>query len=605
MVEFQYGGKGGKRFKLVESNELVVRTQRGTALPITPLSLESRKLLTKFETVFDSKCPGVEVMKPREGHTVALRDNARKVLKDEQEIKFAGRALIDPQSKRPVIYTENLFVKFHDKESVASCKKLLDQMKLTIKRPLKYAKNSFFVAAADGTGQAIFEIADELLDKNLVEYCHPELIREKGKKAIYSKQWHLKRTTINQTVIDQHANVEKAWKFTEGDGIIIAIIDDGVDIYHEEFATQGKIIAPYDATSGDKDPRPVGVDSNHGTAVAGVACANGKFKASGTAPKSKLMPIRLASDLGSQDEADAFMWAADHGADVISCSWGPMDGEYWNPNDPAHTQFVPLPDSTKLAIDYALLNGRKKKGCVVLFAAGNGNESVEYDGYASYDRLIAVAACNDTGTRSVYSDYGKSVWCTFPSNDLLDNTLTTGIWTIDRTGKGGYNPGSTKLGDAEGKYTNSFGGTSSATPGTAGVVALMLAVNPTLTPIQVKDILKQTCDQIDRAGGRYNADGHSDWYGYGRVNAAAAVEMASKMPGAKNKSKPSKSKAKASKSKKATSKSKSKTTSTTHRKSKVGRATGKKKTAGARHTLKKKQTARARSPKPKSSKKKR
>ena len=604
MVGFQYGGKNGKRYKLVESSELVVRTERGTALPITPLSTRSRLLLTKFETSYDSKCPGIKVLRPKDGPDTSLRDDARKLLKNEQEIRFAGRVLAEPQSKRPVIYTENIFVKFHNKEKAADCKRLLERMKLTIKRPLHYAKNSYFVAAEEGIGQKIFDLADDLLNDSLVEFCHPELVREKGKKAVYPKQWHLKKTTINQRVINQHANLEKAWKITRGDGIVIAVIDDGVDIDHEEFATAGKIVFPYDATTGDKDPRPAGFDSNHGTAVAGVACANGRHKASGTAPGAKLMPIRLASDLGSQDEADAFIWAADHGADVISCSWGPRDGDYSDPNDPTHTQLVPLPDSTRLAIDFALKNGRSKKGCVVLFAAGNGNESIEYDGYASYDPVVAVAACNDTGTRSVYSDYGKSVWCSFPSNDLLDTTLTTGIWTIDRTGKVGYNHGSSELGDAEGKYTNSFGGTSSATPGAAGVVALLLAVNPTLTPTQIKDIFEQTCDQIDKAGGKYDANGHSKWYGYGRINAAAAVALAKKMPGAKKKTKTSKPNAKTGSAKKATPK---KIKAATHKGRKVSRTSVAKKTKKAihsKHKASKTATASSKSPKPNSSRSK-
>ena len=86
----------------------------------------------------------------------------------------------------------------------------------------------------------------------------------------------------------------------------------------------------------------------------------GNLGASGVAPGAKLMSIRLASGLGSQAEADAFVWAAQNGADVISCSWGPADGEWWNPNDPVHNQVVPLPDSTRLAIDFAINQGRNR-----------------------------------------------------------------------------------------------------------------------------------------------------------------------------------------------------------------------------------------------------
>jgi len=150
------------------------------------------------------------------------------------------------------------------------------------------------------------------------------------------------------------------------------------------------------------------------------------------------MPLRMVSGLGSQDEADAFAWAADHGADVISCSWGPVDGRWWDPDDPRHDQVVLLPDSTRLAIDYAVANGRGGKGCPITWAAGNGNEDVGNDGYASYEDVIAVAACNDRGEKSAYSDYGDAVWCCFPSSHG-EPSVTPGIWTTDRSGIEGYN----------------------------------------------------------------------------------------------------------------------------------------------------------------------
>ena len=92
-----------------------------------------------------------------------------------------------------------------------------------------------------------------------------------------------------------------------------------------------------------------------------------------------------------------------------------------------HNQVVLLPDSTRLAIDYAIRNG---KGCVTLFAAGNGNESVDN---ASYEKVIAVAACNNRGARAAYSDYSKAIWCAFPSSNGYPS-LTPGILTTDRSG---------------------------------------------------------------------------------------------------------------------------------------------------------------------------
>jgi subtilisin-like proprotein convertase family protein len=190
-----------------------------------------------------------------------------------------------------------------------------------------------------------------------------------------------------------------------------------------------------------------------------------------------------------------------------------------------------------LAIDYVVANGRGGKGCVVFFAAGNGNESVDNDGYASYGKVIAVAACNDRSTRSVYSDFGAAVWCAFPSNDIefaeLNHPapLTPGIWTTDRNGLAGYNGGGSVDGDTAGNFTNSFGGTSSACPGAAGVAALVLSVNPSLKWHEVKDLLKRACDRIDPQGGNYDsATGRSPKYGFGRLNALTAVALAKPQP---------------------------------------------------------------------------
>jgi subtilisin-like proprotein convertase family protein len=96
-------------------------------------------------------------------------------------------------------------------------------------------------------------------------------------------------------------------------------------------------------------------------------------------------------------------------------------------------------------------------------------------------------------------------------------------------GRTGYNPGSTTGaagGDRTGNYTNAFGGTSSACPGAAGVAALVLARNPALRWDEVKDILRRACDRIDPQGGQYDANGRSRFYGYGRLNATTAAQLA-------------------------------------------------------------------------------
>ena len=539
MYSIRYGGRDGQLIQLVEAADLVViRTQAGKSLADVSLSEDSREAASTLSPVAafpEADVVVYKIMEAKRSIVKTLRNTIRKLLKKEPSIRFAGRVLKDAQTGSIYVYTENFFVKFKDEISPEQCEAILKGQNLEIAEKLTFATNSYFAKAPEGTGLDIFKIAETLLELPEMEYCHPELVQEKRYKAIHPMQWHLINTKINGSTIEHNVQAEAAWKISRGLGTTIAVIDDGVDIDHPEFNQTGKVVAPRDTIRNTDDPRPRGCGDNHGTACAGVACAAGIGKASGVAPDAKLMPIR-SGGLGSMAEAKAFAWAADNGADVISCSWGPADGDWSNPNDPIHQINFPLPDSARLAIDYALKNGRKGKGCVIVWAAGNGNESVDLDGYAAYSPIIAVAACNDRGKRSVYSDFGKAIWCAFPSNDIfapnLEPTrpLTPGIWTTDRMGGRGYNVGVSNaentIGDKEGNYTATFGGTSSACPGVAGVAALMLATNPELSASQVKNLIKSACDKIDTSAGNYDAKGHSQLYGYGRINALKAVQLA-------------------------------------------------------------------------------
>jgi hypothetical protein len=529
MYTYTFGGKSGKKHILQESSDMVVvRTRKSKDLLNKPFSDEKEEALKDFtlEMEFPEAEIAVYKAKPSVRNRMLRRDQARTALKKETGLRFAGRVLVEEDGRTIVLYTENIFIKFFDNIKPVACEKIISKNNLSIKEKPGYGRNVYFVSTPENTGLEVFRIAESLLSMKEVELCHPELIKKKALKAIHPLQWHLKPATIDGKKVNAHSGVEQAHKLSVGKKITIALIDDGFDIDHTEFAGRGKVVHPNDASSGSSDPRPRSRYEIHGTACAGVAAASG-IHASGVAPAAALMPVRLNSNLGSMAEANAFMWAADHGADIISCSWGPTDGDWSDPKDPSHKIYTDLPDSTRLAIDYAVSSGRKGKGCVITFAAGNGNEDVRYDGYASYGKVMAVAACNDTGKRSVYSDYGKEVWCSFPSSDIgyppfrQPEPLTSGIYTTDRMGEEGYNP----FGD----YTDDFGGTSSSCPGVAGTVALILSVNPELSWMQVREIIKETSEKIDRTNGKYNAQGHSKLYGYGRVDAEKAVRRALEM----------------------------------------------------------------------------
>lgn len=538
MITYRSGEQLGGQQRLSNTDEfIVVRTKDRKRLRADVLSKQARGVLAGLQRWQSYPDVGAEVL--RQG-TVGC-DEALGVLKKEMDLAFAGRALANPVHGEPSVYTENLFIKLANGRG-AAIDEVLRRVGLSPKtqprsqsegllQPDRGPKNAYFVKAPFGTGQNVFEIADRLLRFSEVLYCYPEVLIRSNPKNLYSEQWHLRRTPIAGIAIDEHIAVEQAWKMTKGkkatkDGkVTIAIIDDGVDIDHPEFGGDGKIVASRNMyQDGDIDPRPRFPEDFHGTPCAGVACANG-VSAFGVAPDALLMPIRAPSrHVNSNLQSEAIKWAADHGADVISCSWGPPDGPVGVPDDPRHDEVHPLPGHMKEAIDYAVTAGREGKGCLITFAAGNGAESVDNDGYASYNKVVAVAACNDDGKHCFYSDTGNAIWCSFPSGDSWHGR-TTGIWTTDRMGSEGLNLGIDVEGDWDGNYTNSFTGTSSACAGAAGVAALIIAANPNLTWEAVKDIMGRCCEKIDPDGGGY-VDGHSPKYGYGRLNAANAVALA-------------------------------------------------------------------------------
>ena len=160
-----------------------------------------------------------------------------------------------------------------------------------------------------------------------------------------------------------------------------------------------------------------------------------------------------------------------------------------------------MPDVVGAAIEHAVANGRQGKGCVIVWAAGNGNEAVSSDEWASHPKVIAVGASTDQDVRAPYSDFGPELALCAPSSGGANGITTTSI----------------------GGYRSDFGGTSAAAPLVAGIAAVILSVAPNLRWHEVREILLRSADRIDVANGQYGNDGHSVWYGHGRANAFRAL----------------------------------------------------------------------------------
>jgi len=268
MPDVKYGGKQGETIHLeIDPDLLAVRTRSRRSFRAGPVARPEAALLDNMDLVTTFPEPGVEVYRRQDAAPPVAE--IKEALRESPDTRFAGRVLVDEESREPVVYTENLFVKFRDDVSHEQCLQVLLEAGLTVKQELPYATNSFFVAAPEGTGQEVFAIAERLLQREDVEFCHPELVRRLGRRTISPQQWHLATTTINGQSINASANVGAAHALAQGEGITIAVIDTGFDIDHEEFSSSGKIVSPHDTTSGDDDPRPGSTashDEDHGTA---------------------------------------------------------------------------------------------------------------------------------------------------------------------------------------------------------------------------------------------------------------------------------------------------------------------------------------------------
>ena len=330
----------------------------------------------------------------------------------------------------------------------------------------------------------------------------------------YPEQWHLNnRGDMMGLTTGADVKAELAWETSRGTrDIAICVMDDGFDLDHPDFAGAGKLVAPRDFGQQDLVPEPVNTDDNHGTACAGVALAeeNGVGTV-GLATRCAFMPVRMSMMLSDQAVVAMFRHALDNKADVISCSWSAAS---WN---------FPLSTQINAIIHQCATQGRRNgKGCVILFAAGNENRPllgekdgrVSHQGFALHPDVLAIAASTSQDRRAGYSNFGPQLACCAPSSGAGGR----GVVTTDRRGGQGYEPTD---------YTHSFGGTSSATPLSAGLAGLILSVNPDLTAAEVRRIMMDSADKIDPANGAYDANGHSALFGHGRINAARALQMAS------------------------------------------------------------------------------
>jgi kexin len=339
-------------------------------------------------------------------------------------------------------------------------------------------------------------------------------------------QWHLKNTgqpgnTGIAGVAGEDLNVEPVWTTRKGTGVRIAVVDDGLEIAHEDLTDNVAAGLSYNYLNSGSDP----TGGSHGTAVAGIAAArDNTLGGLGVAPRANMVGYNLLQSSITTNEADA-MTRGSPNVHISTNSWGAPDGS------------GTLDASASLwrtAITAGLTSGRGGLGTIYTWAAGNGSpvDNSNYDGRANNRGVIAVAAVNDRGVKSSYSESGANLWISTPGGEFCS---THTITTTDRTGAAGYNTTATAgISDyANTNYTKCMNGTSSATPGAAGAIALMLETKPTLGWRDVRLILAQSARKNDPTDSGWTTSSttpayhFNHKYGFGVIDAQAAVTLAS------------------------------------------------------------------------------
>jgi subtilisin family serine protease len=537
--------QSGKKAYLNDTGLAVAELRPGVALGAVELkfptvNLASHESLAELSELLDKRGKVIVSTVGPKSQSISLialsADHGDQV---EFGLPIVKRADAGP-SAAPLVMTEDICARFAATITSEEVDAMASAAGLKVKRKQKFEPNAYVLTLKEGkvrydrllrSANALYEAGQA--DKKVL-YVEPDFIVPTKRQwaeatdPLIAGQWHLKNTGANHGVLGADCKALEAWALTTGDpSIKIAIVDDSVEKGHPDLAANfaaGLYFRPDGTTDGDPSPR----DGNqrHGTCCAGVAtAAHNAVGGRGVAPECRLIGVNFWDVSQPSAVRDAFYFCEQSGAAVISCSWS------WNPSL----------DSVRTAITDLSQNGRNGKGTVFLFAAANDYMPVAIKQlYGTLPEVICVGASNWRDEHSAYSNYGPEVCVVAPSSDFYDVAQSSGILTTDNTDACPKHPGDNFSGYIAGDFTPgdhhqaAFGGTSSATPLVAGICGLMLSVNPALTAKEVREILKMTADKVPGGVTRpahYDAQGHDDFYGHGRVNALKAVTEAKNRAG--------------------------------------------------------------------------
>ena len=542
------------------------------------------------DTLREMGIPGAERLSSHSSRVRTSRANLEPMMAQMREVAPTHHAYTEAATGEEFLITDRILVTFREALTPEQLDAFAAKYGLFLKTA--YSDRDYLFQLTDHTGVNPVKLIVKLNeDEPSVASAEHDLNKRVTRYAVaiptdpsYQRQWHL-HTRLNDSQFDRRSSsgCEAAWQLLDNFGsadVVVGVTDDGCKLDHQDFNSTGKFAA-WGYFRGERLVNNTDIDaqpsemyksgSNHGTSCAGVIAGEADAVLTvGAAPGCRLLPIQWESDgpflmISDSKLLTALNFVANK-VDVLSNSWGSTPTTLWS------TQV------TTRITDLARTGGRRGRGIVFLWAAGNENCPIQHtatvdvphtngwqqrsDGswvwigvqtsrqfrnnLVGIPGLMHVAALASNARRSHYSNYGTGIMVCAPTNNIHEYQRLTvqGLGITTTTGQSGG-------------VTNSFGGTSSATPLTAGVAALTISANPDLTALEVVSILKSTASRdISLDGyprtpsasfdtntswdispiapfdaGAFNNIGAPDgtwspWFGHGRVDAAAAVAEA-------------------------------------------------------------------------------
>lgn len=445
---------------------------------------------------------------------------------EQRRKKLAHVLEIDSSNIEPVFINGDAELVFNDEffvqtNSIEEIENSLKEYNYSL-RPIGRINSTYLIKIPSLSYPDNFALLEKLKKNKLFGLVEPNFISySKAHTAdpYYSYQWGIKNTTQLGGTNDADSDVEEAWTYSTGLGAKIAVFDVGVQLDHPDLTAN--LLSGYDATGGGSQGGPTldtQAKSAHGTACAGIAAAvSNNSGIAGVAYGAKILPVRIgyidSGQLITQPSwiIDALSWADNNGADVITNSYD-----------------VGLVNQMlSLNIESLTINGRSGKGTAIIWSSGNhyslSQTQVKYPG--NLDAVIAVGASNFCDKRKALSDLCDN-YANWGSNygPHLDIVAPgSRMYTTDLTGIRGFNGAPTNSG---GDYEAEFQGSSAAAPFVAGIAALLISLDNTLTQPEIRSLLESTAEKV--GGYNYNTTKpNGSWHqemGYGRVNAVKAVE---------------------------------------------------------------------------------